>query len=492
MSLETSRRRRRLRLSSRVRRFVSSKPKMLGLGVGFVAVLVLLEWKLNIDYSLGILYVFPVMIAGTVLTSWEIVLAAILCAYTRGVFINLETPLEHVLRFGMAAVAYIGCGLLIRQITESRRNVLKHYASLRFEQRLRLRAEEQLRLLAQSSPAAILTISSRGEVLAANTAAEEIFGAESNALWKRSIDELVPLFAEALRLPEGISGVRTQASAWAHRLDGQQFPATTWFSIYGEGEDKRLAAILVDVSTEVREREQAHFDDLVRQGRVLAGAVSHEIRNLCAAIAVVHRNLAVSTALQGNEDFEALSRMTAALSQISTFDLRNNSRAHVAPLSLQDFSAEFRVIIGQDWEDAGGVLEWRIPASFPAVQAERQSLLRVLLNLSRNSLRAVEDLPEGAERRFLLEAEERAGAAVLRVSDTGPGLGDPERVFQPFQTGDEENGNGLGLYISRAIAKSFGGDLHYVPTATGCTFELTLRAVAFMRYGDPATLEVAR
>lgn len=492
MTPQARRRRRRLRLSSRARSFVASKPKMLGLGIGVVATLVLLEWRLNIDYSLGILYVFPVMIAGTVLTSWQIVLAAIFCAYTRGLFITLETPLEHVLRFGMASIAYIGCGLLIRQITESRRTVLAHYASLRFEQTLRRRVEEQLRLLAQSSPAAILTIGAEGEILAANSAAEEVFASEPAGLQGKQIEGLLPLFAEALRLPEGISNVRTQASAWGQRLDGQQFPVTTWFSIYGQGDRKRLAAILVDTSNEVREREQAHFDDLVRQGRVLAGAVSHEIRNLCAAIAVVHRNLAESTTLQGNEDFEALSRMTVALAQIATFDLHNKSRAHLAALSLQEFAAEFRVIIEQDWEEAGGTLEWRIPADFPEVRAERQSLLRVLLNLSRNSLRALEDLPEASEKRFILEAELRGGGAVLRVSDTGPGLADPQSVFQPFKTGDEEKGTGLGLYISRAIAKSFGGDLHYVPTATGCTFELTLLVVPSIMTDQISTLETVR
>ena len=94
---------------------------MLLLGCAIVATLVLLEWKFDFDFSLGILYVFPVMIAGTVLTRWQIVLAAIFCAYTRGLFTADETQLEHTLRFFMATIAYSGCGLLIYQITESRR-----------------------------------------------------------------------------------------------------------------------------------------------------------------------------------------------------------------------------------------------------------------------------------------------------------------------------------------------------------------------------------
>src|SRR5262249_10268776 len=157
--------------------------------------------------------------------------------YTRGIFITGETQLEHSLRFVMASIAYIGCGLLIYQITESRRIMLAHYARIRFEQTLRRKAEEQLRQLAESSPAAILTIAATGEILAANAAAEEIFAAEGSGLNGRRAGELVPMFEDALHLPEEISGIRTQAHTWAHRADGSHFPAATWFSIYGKGED---------------------------------------------------------------------------------------------------------------------------------------------------------------------------------------------------------------------------------------------------------------
>src|SRR4051794_31870885 len=237
---EARRRRRRIRLSNRVRKLTASKSRMMLLGIGIVATLVLLEWRYDFDFSLGILYVFPVMIAGTVLTRPQIVVAAIFCAYTRGFFIADETQLEHTLRFVMASIAYTGCGLLIYQITESRRVMLAHYARIRFEQSLRRNAEEQLRQLAESSPAAILTVGAMGEILAANAAAEEIFAANGSGLGGRQVRDLMPMFEDALRLPEEISGIRTQAHTWARRADNSHFPAATWFSIYGKGEGRRL------------------------------------------------------------------------------------------------------------------------------------------------------------------------------------------------------------------------------------------------------------
>ena len=70
------RRRRRIRINNRVRRFASNRKHMLSLATAMVAGLALLEWIYNFDFSLGVLYIFPVVVASTVLTRWQIVAAA--------------------------------------------------------------------------------------------------------------------------------------------------------------------------------------------------------------------------------------------------------------------------------------------------------------------------------------------------------------------------------------------------------------------------------
>jgi signal transduction histidine kinase len=65
----------------------------------------------------------------------------------------------------------------------------------------------------------------------------------------------------------------------------------------------------------------------------------------------------------------------------------------------------------------------------------------------------------------------------LSVSDNGPGIrGDAARLFAPFskRKDDPIPGIGLGLYISRQLARDLGGDLQHRPTASGTTFVLTL------------------
>ena len=102
------------------------------------------------------------------------------------------------------------------------------------------------------------------------------------------------------------------------------------------------------------------------------------------------------------------------------------------------------------------------------IQGDAGRLRQVLLNLVANAARA------GANRvRFQAMAE--AGRVRLDVADDGPGI--PEairpRLFEPFAT-TREDGNGLGLAVSRRIVERHGGSLALLPTRPGATFRIEL------------------
>ena len=61
---------------------------------------------------------------------------------------------------------------------------------------------------------------------------------------------------------------------------------------------------------------------------------------------------------------------------------------------------------------------------------------------------------------------------MIRFEDTGIGVASPENLFRPFQRGAKSSG--LGLYVSRAIMRSFGGDLAHEPGPEGCCFAVIL------------------
>jgi two-component system, LuxR family, sensor kinase FixL len=64
----------------------------------------------------------------------------------------------------------------------------------------------------------------------------------------------------------------------------------------------------------------------------------------------------------------------------------------------------------------------------------------------------------------------------VRFEDTGRGIENPLSLFRPFNS--DAHGTGLGLYVSRALVKSFGGDLVYEHRDRGCCFAVVLERVA--------------
>jgi signal transduction histidine kinase len=75
-------------------------------------------------------------------------------------------------------------------------------------------------------------------------------------------------------------------------------------------------------------------------------------------------------------------------------------------------------------------------------------------------------------KQLRIAAREEKGTVTIRFEDTGTGIASPENLFQPFQRGAKSSG--LGLYVSRAIMRSFGGDLAYEPRSEGCCFAVVL------------------
>ncbi|MEO8448640.1 MAG: HAMP domain-containing sensor histidine kinase [Gemmatimonadota bacterium] len=99
---------------------------------------------------------------------------------------------------------------------------------------------------------------------------------------------------------------------------------------------------------------------------------------------------------------------------------------------------------------------------------------QILLNLFKNALEA---MPRGGHIRVVAGGD--FDQTWLEVADNGPGLTSRvrEALFQPYTTTKERAGTGLGLPISRQLARAMGGDLELIPTSTGTRWRLTLPSV---------------
>ncbi|MGE0393369.1 MAG: ATP-binding protein [Vicinamibacterales bacterium] len=458
---------------------VIQRSRVLPVAFALVGVLAAIEWYSRLDFSLGILYTIPVLIAATVLNRWQIVLFALAAALVRAPFTPSASSLEAFLKFTMASIAYAATGMLLVEVSNNRRRLLDAFGQVQREQHLRRKAEEQLRIMAESSPAAILTLNARSEVLAANRAAHDMLGEAPGALEGRQVDGSFPMFANALKATSFERMVRTSVTGLARRRDGHLFPIQAWFSVYGRGEERCLAAIVVDMSEEVRDRERAHFQHLLDYNRLLASAVSHEIRNLCSAISVVCSNLGGRTDLRGTADFEALSRLVNGLTELASLDLRATSAGEERSTDLKAVLDHLRVVIEPDWDEIGGTIAWQVPDTLPPVAANAHGLLQIFLNLCQNSLRAVEGRPAP---RLVVSVEVDGDDAVVTVTDNGPGVANPEALFhlhpvRPEGADSAGGGAGLGLYISRELARSVGGDLRYAGPGEGARFQVVVPLV---------------
>lgn len=447
----------------------TSRALVLSLAAGLWGAVTTLEWLFALDYSLGVLYVVPVSVSATVLNRWQVLLAAVFCAWTRSWFTPGLPVIEFWLRFVMAVLAYGGVGVLVSEVSRNRREILAALARLQTERDLRRHAEDQLRILVDSSPAAIMTLNQKAEVLAANRAAHKMLGFEPDSLVGMCVAEHVPVFAGALRVASGGNPIRVSSTCWTQRANGTHFPAAVWFSTYEENGQRRLAGILVDTSEEVREREHEMLRHMADSNRLLAGAVAHEIRNLCSAIRVVTSNLRRHPEIAQDADFGALNTLVESLTRIAAFELSIHKNRTAARVDVTRVLEELRVVIEPDWAETGGEIEWAVPDMLPYVQADKHALLQVFLNLSQNSLRAVQS---GGAPRLRISATTDNGRAIITFHDFGPGVDDTENLFQPFR--ENADGSGLGLYVSRAMMRGFGGDLLYVPVKQGSRFDLVV------------------
>ncbi len=213
---------------------------------------------------------------------------------------------------------------------------------------------------------------------------------------------------------------------------------------------------------------------LLLGSRVAIGAVSHEIRNVCGAIAAVHQNLTREGLLAGNRDFDALGNLVLALERIANLNLRQsiNEATEVDLAALLD---ELRIVIAPSLHDENISAKWNADSSLPLVWADRASLMQVFLNLTTNSMRALSNRQDGV---LSVSARVSDGQVIVEFADNGSGVAHPENLFRPFQNGAQSTG--LGLYLSRAFLHSFGADLRYKALPEGACFIVSL---------SPATIQ---
>lgn len=438
----------------------------------WIAAIAFLDWQLRKELPLGILYLLPMLMIGRSLRVVDIVFIAILCTTLSEIFdpFPWHGGLVGISRDLLYFIAYFCVGFVIHEVNRNRKIAARHLEEVNREQQARQEAEEQLKLLIETSPAAILTADASGSVIMANEAAHRMLLVANGELAGHPIYRYFPSLVNVARLASTRQLFRTVMQSRGQRDSGEMFLADICISTYRTENGSMLAALILDSSEELRTREEAGLQQVMSGSRIALGAVAHEIRNICGAIQAVQHNLARNPTLAHNKDFEALGSLIGGLGRIAAVDLHRNPD-QASEIELASLIDDFKIVVGPSLAEQEVTAAWSIPTDLPPIWTERTTLIQVLLNLTRNSLRAMNDV---AEKRLQVTAWSNADSVFIDFEDNGSGVAQPEQLFHPFQAGAQDSG--LGLYLSRALLRAFGGDLQFQPSAAGAVFRVEVRA----------------
>lgn len=241
-----------------------------------------------------------------------------------------------------------------------------------------------------------------------------------------------------------------------------------------EDRTRELRDINAALRVEIRERREAEQAlkraqaELVQVGKLsalgqMSAGISHELNQPLMAIRSFAENAAKFLQLDRTEmarsNLEKIADLAGRMARIIK-NLKAFARQESEPATRVDLCKVVRDVVELTEPQllAQGV---RFAIDLPDhpvwVRGGEVRLSQVLINLITNATDAMSDADQKA---LTVSVEPQAPA--LTVRDSGPGISDPERIFEPFystKTVGDGDGTGLGLSISYGLVQSFGGNI---------------------------------
>jgi signal transduction histidine kinase len=225
--------------------------------------------------------------------------------------------------------------------------------------------------------------------------------------------------------------------------------------------------------------QMVHSEKLVSLGQLAAGA-AHEINNPLTVILGYSDLLADDQGLPERTRATAVkirdqARRTKSLVQ----NLLSFARQVPAERTLLDINTVVTNAVqlrALDLHNGGSRIEQRLESVLPGVRGDRNQLMQVFFNIINNALDAMAE--QGGGVLTIKTQRDRANVVVL-FSDSGPGIREPHRVFDPFYTTKPVGkGTGLGLSICYGIVQEHNGNIRcYNGQTGGAVFRVELPAV---------------
>jgi signal transduction histidine kinase len=251
--------------------------------------------------------------------------------------------------------------------------------------------------------------------------------------------------------------------------------------------ERELAAMQLDLANLLQQK--SHLAAL----GLAVSKINHDLRNLLSSAQLFSERLAKISDPHvqrfAPKLMLALERAIAFCQSTLSYGRVQEPPPDRRPVALEPLVEDVRETLGLD---GGASVRWISAVERGLmVDADPDQLFRMLLNLARNAVQALEgrDAKDPGRDQVRITGRREGAVAVIEVSDTGPGL--PERarahLFEAFQGSTRTGSVGLGLAIVAELVRAHGGDIRLVEGTIGATFRLSIpdRAVELdMRRGE--------
>lgn len=227
--------------------------------------------------------------------------------------------------------------------------------------------------------------------------------------------------------------------------------------------------------------ELAHVARLSTMGEMASG-IAHELNQPLSAISnYTHGSIRMLKSSEEDIRGELIEVMQRVASQAERAgeiirQLRRFIRKEEPDRKWVDINQLIHELVGflePELRKAGVALQLQLQEGLPQLWAHDIQLEQVLLNLTRNAIEAMLDVPR-EQRKLLIRTWMLNAEVQIIVEDSGHGIDEKlrESIFEPFVT-TKEQGMGLGLSISRGIVEAHGGHL-LLDTAAGSGMRLRI------------------
>ncbi len=307
----------------------------------------------------------------------------------------------------------------------------------------------------------VLVVSPSGDLLYANHAAEALTGCPCSKSRGKPVRKTISGWDWDNLLHPAQEGWNRASAQELEVL----YPEHRILEINAMPSRNGTVVLVRDVTLARAREESARESSRTDAVRDLAAGVAHEIGNPLNAISLNLQLLGREFRLEPDEERRArlLHDISTAQNEVKRLEgiikgflsALRPAKLNLVPGSLVDPLTDTLDALKTQFEDRRIQTQLNLPSALPTVLVDRAQMEQVFFNLIKNALEAMKD---GGSLDIEVAADDRDVHVVFRDNGSGMDAATLAHIFEPYQT-SKENGNGLGLMLSRRIVHAHGGEI---------------------------------